>query len=136
MGLDADQVEDQFERRQNLLDDTHGAAKKALNPSTAIREMAEGDDYEGVAFNKAEVMDYIRGSLEDAEDQNSRTGHMTAPTAAGETISYAKSELGVEGDEEYLNKAVEDSDDIVKIQDDEGESYFMSEEVYNERKEG
>jgi len=128
MPLDIDEVEEQMERKENLVEDTHDAARTARNPSYAIKEMGESDEYDGVGFTATEVYHHIDDKLQDAEEGNPR--HSNAEKASNVTFRDATSGGGTQ----YISNSASESDTIMEVQEDDGKSYFVDEDVYEQNK--
>lgn len=126
MGLTREQLEEQAKAKQESIEELHGGTRRAANPKSALEEMAQSDEYEGVAFTKNQVFNYIGDKLERAEKENPRDLGEDSPwNSAYETIS------GMDEDRAgstYVEESLASSDGIREHVGEEGQRYFVRDE--------
>jgi hypothetical protein len=144
------QVESRQRSREEALEKAHGAVRKALNPQKAVEEMAESDDYEGVAFTATEVWRHVEKQVRDSSFDNPQSendydsdenNEGTWADEKNQTLDYLKEEMddpsllekvfgnnptGLDA-QAYIREELSNSNDVVSVSKD-GDNYFTEDQ--------
>lgn len=126
MGLTREELEEQAKSKREGIEKLHEGTRTAANPKSALEEMAQSDEYVGVAFTKDQVFNYIGDKLKQAEKENPRDlGDETPWNSAYDTIS------GMDEDKAgstYVKESLASADGVREHVGEDGRTYFVKEE--------